>query len=133
MAHIETQPTALDRLIGKEEQGQTEDDIDLVDPTADETLEEVELYRSLFAEILVLGSTLQHLDGQERATFERRSHTGERQGDVIAAVVKEERNQIRDIEEQRTATMVGPDGLTGLTRMLYRQHAKKLRRVYTVA
>jgi hypothetical protein len=102
-------------------------------PGADETLQEVEKYRSLFAEILVLGSTIQHLDGQARATFERRLHVnGPSSGDSITVASKEEQGQRpRGVDEAQTG--LEGEGLTGMTRVLYRQHAKKLRRVYTVA
>jgi len=126
LAFAEASPTPLDRLISNRP-AEAADEDDPEHSNSDDTLEDVERYRSLFAEILVLGSTLQHLEGQERATFERRLHDGE----ATAAGLKVEQNQVGDVEEQRELTELEPDGLTGLTKMLYRQHAKKLRRVYT--
>jgi hypothetical protein len=108
----DTQPTSLDGYLDREEEGQHRDE---------DTLEEVEKYRSLFAEILVLGSAIQDLDGDERARFERRPlpMVGERAKEL----------DMREIVGDPPAEGV----LRGLTGMLYRQHARKLRKVYTVA
>jgi hypothetical protein len=108
----DTQPTSLDSYLDREEEGQHRDE---------DTLEEVEKYRSLFAEILVLGSAIQDLDGDERARFERRPlpMIGERSKEL----------DMREIVGDPPAEGV----LRGLTGMLYRQHARKLRKVYTVA
>lgn len=110
----DSQPTSLDSYLDREEEeGQHRDE---------DTLEEVEKYRSLFAEILVLGSAIQDLEGDERARFERRPLPPVGGG----------------TKELETGEIVGnqpaQEGvLTGLTGMLYRQHARKLRKVYTVA
>jgi len=91
-----------------------------------DTLDQVEEYRSLFAEILVLGSSIQELEGNERARFERRP--------VDSSRVKED--QTREEIEEGALESVREDGekeLGGLTRILYRQHAKKLKKAYTVA
>ena len=109
----DSQPTSLDSYLDREEEeGQHRDE---------DTLEEVENYRSLFAEILVLGSAIQDLEGDERARFERRP---------LPPV------DGRSKELERREIVVDPPSegvLTGLTGMLYRQHARKLRKVYTVA
>jgi hypothetical protein len=109
----DSQPTSLDSYLDREEEeGQHRDE---------DTLEEVEKYRSLFAEILVLGSAIQDLEGDERARFERRAlpPVGGRSKEL------ETREIVGDPPSERV--------LTGLTGMLYRQHARKLRKVYTVA
>jgi hypothetical protein len=103
----DTQPTSLDSYLDREEEGQHRDE---------DTLEEVEKYRSLFAEILVLGSAIQDLDGDERRPLPM---VGERAKEL----------DMREIVGDPPAEGV----LRGLTGMLYRQHAKKLRKVYTVA
>ena len=107
------QSTPLDNYLEREEEKGPHRDED--------TLEEVENYRSLFAEILVLGSAIQDLDGDERARFERRAlpPVGGRSKEL------ETREIVRDPPSE--------GALTGLTGMLYRQHARKLRKVYTVA
>lgn len=107
----DSQPTSLDSYLDREEEeGQHRDE---------DTLEEVENYRSLFAEILVLGSAIQDLEGDERARFERRA----------LPPVRAKELETREIVGDPPSEGV----LTGLTGMLYRQHARKLRKVYTVA
>jgi hypothetical protein len=110
----DSQPTSLDSFLDREEEEDQHRDED--------TLEEVEKYRSLFAEILVLGSAIQDLEGDERARFERRAlpPMGGRSKEL------ETREIVGDPPAQEGV-------LTGLTGMLYRQHARKLRKVYTVA
>ena len=109
----DSQPTSLDSYLDRDEdEGRYRDE---------DTLEEVENYRSLFAEILVLGSAIQDLDGDERARFERRA---------LPTVG----GRSKELETRETVGDPPSEGaLTGLTGMLYRQHARKLRKVYTVA
>jgi hypothetical protein len=109
----DSQPTSLDSYLDREEEEDQHRDED--------TLEEVEKYRSLFAEILVLGSAIQDLEGDERARFERRPLP------PVGGGTKE--LETREIVGDPPSEGV----LTGLTGMLYRQHARKLRKVYTVA
>ena len=109
----DSQPTNLDSyLFREEEEGRHRDE---------DTLEEVENYRSLFAEILVLGSAIQDLDGDERARFERRPLP-------LVGVPSKELEMRENVRDPNAEGL-----LTGLTGMLYRQHARKLRKVYTVA
>jgi hypothetical protein len=111
-------PTPLDTMLDQYQAPDIGDDTD--------TLDQVEEYRNLFAEILVLGSSIQELDGTERARFERRPADFTRQKD----------EQTREEIEQGVLQSVRKDGeqeLGGLTRILYRQHAKKLKKAYTVA
>lgn len=113
-------PTPLDEML---DQDQTPE---LGGDTSTDTLDQVEGYRSLFAEILVLGSSIQGLKGTERARFERRP--------VESSRVKED--QTREEIEEGALEVVREDGekeLGGLTRILYRQHAKKLKKAYSVA
>jgi len=110
----DSKQTALDAFLPDLEEREYRDEAD--------TLEEVENYRSLFAEILVLGSAIQDLDGDERARFERRPLkplTGTK-------VDSELREEVGDPQAEE-------GGLRGLTRILYRQHARKLKKAYTVA
>jgi hypothetical protein len=109
----DSQPTSLDSYLDREEEeGQHRDE---------DTLEEVEKYRSLFAEILVLGSAIQDLEGDERARFERRP-------------LPPISGRSKELETREVVGDPPSEGvLTGLTGMLYRQHARKLRKVYTVA
>jgi len=93
---------------------------ELANPDEADTLEEVERYRSLFAEILVLGSAIQDIDGDERALFERRPVQ-------VRTKVAEEMHENVDNSPREA------DSLRGLTRILYRQHARKLHKAYTVA
>jgi hypothetical protein len=112
------EPTPLDTMLDQYQAPDIGDDTD--------TLDQVEEYRNLFAEILVLGSSIQELDGTERARFERRPADFTRQKD----------EQTREEIEQGVLQSVRKDGeqeLGGLTRILYRQHAKKLKKAYTVA
>lgn len=97
------------------------------------TMAEVERYRSLFAEVLVLGSMVQGLEGEEQATFERRSMSTERQAQSPVAP--------DDIKQPSPAGGVGQDqaasswvdGLRGLSKIMYRQHTRQLKRAYSVA
>jgi hypothetical protein len=111
-------PTPLDTMLDQYQVPEIRDEAD--------TLDQVEEYRNLFAEILVLGSNIQELDGTERARFERRPVDSAHQKD----------DQTREEIEQGALESVRRDGkqeLGGLTRILYRQHAKKLKKAYTVA
>jgi hypothetical protein len=109
----DSQPTSLDSFLDREEEEDQHRDED--------TLEEVEKYRSLFAEILVLGSAIQDLEGDERARFERRP-------------LPPVGGRSKELETREIVGDPPSEGvLTGLTGMLYRQHARKLRKVYTVA
>lgn len=100
-------------------------------------MEDIETYRSLFAEVLVLGSTIQGLKGQDQAKFERRTpaqappvevESTVADGDVVEKV--ENGTGVGDTQQSWGQTV---DGLKGLSRIMYRQHAKKLKRAYSVA
>lgn len=102
------------------------------------TLEDVETYRSLFAEVLVLGSTLQGLKGDDQARFERRtSLVGPAPASATAPAPRDittnSGTEAADTEERQRALGHTVDGLKGLPRFMYRQHARKLQRAYSVA
>lgn len=81
----------------------------------DHTLERVRRYRNTFAEVLVLGSILQKLEGEEAARFERwreDSHVDDRQ-------TREEAHE--DLGQLADSTF------GGLTGRVFKIHAKKLR------
>lgn len=105
-------------------------------------MEDVETYRSLFAEVLVLGSTIQGLKGDDQAKFERRISTQVPvQTETVApATVDVElmekpkaRGGIVEDSQREKSSGQTVDGLKGLSRIMYRQHAKKLKRAYSVA
>lgn len=94
---------------------------------------DVEAYRNVFAEVLVLGSMLQGLEGAEQARFERRPSAGSGPTSAVDSTVAEKAEETRsnrlDFEQGWTFS----NGLHGLSRMLYRQHAKQLKKAYSVA
>ena len=100
----------------------------------DSTMEDVETYRNLFAEILVLGSTLQGLEGEDQAKFERRAAAHLPVSTTLDSGASEKHGSagMEGVEGQKTWGQT-VDGLKGLSRIMYRQHAKKLKRTYSVA
>jgi hypothetical protein len=135
---IEPRQTPIDELLSREERPESRKGESpssgrpQVDAGSDEpdVLQQVQKYRSLFAEILFLGSVLQKLDGDERNKFERLNPSlGSRPR------TKDELERVKSEVESRGRSPVTDHlaSLRGLTKMLYRQQTKKLSRTYSVA
>lgn len=112
--------------------------------TAKSTMQEVEKYRDLFAEVLVLGSALQGLEGDDQARFEKRVSNGTSSPSTAVSTGQKlggggEKGQTMEIATEgagavnQNAWGQTVEGLKGLSRMMYRQHAKQLKRAYSVA
>jgi potassium channel subfamily K len=82
-------------------------------------LSRVRRYRNTFAEILVVGSILQKLEGEELNRFERWRMVDEAE---LNAERKEEAEDIKAVAEERY------DGITG---MVFRRHARNREKEFT--
>ena len=92
-------------------------------------------YRNTFATILVLGSILQKLSGDDLNRFERwRGHTpvpgspqderedpGERERDLGNEAAEDTRQANKEIDD------IADEHFTGITGLMFRQHTRKLR------
>lgn len=92
----------------------------------------VEAYRNTFAEVLVLGSRVQGLEGCEQAKFERRTSPEIPPSPLTRTVTeKADDSDTNRVDDEHGWTFA--EGLHGLSRIMYRQHAKQLKRAYSVA
>lgn len=95
---------------------------------------DVEAYRNIFAEVLVLGSMVQGLEGAEQAKFERRTSSESAPSPMTSTLAEKAGVNHADtapVEDERGWSFA--DGLNGLSRIMYRQHAKQLKKAYSVA
>jgi potassium channel subfamily K len=104
----EEEKTARDQKAQSKDQTQQSAD-------QEDMLSRVRRYRNTFAEILVIGSILQELEGNELNRFERWRRVDEAEMEEEG---REENEDLEDVADERY------DGITG---MIFKRHARKLR------